>query len=315
MQGIARATGTCGELVQGKIGQCNFLVTCPVEIYSVVKVKLNTTGTIQVDKNMPKVRRALDMTLKFLDRTEMGAAVIVSSSIPHGKGMASSTADITAACAATAAALGTFITPAEIAEIALSIEPTDGIMFEGITMFDHVQGKVARVLGKAPELDIVIVDLGGEVDTVLFNANLELDKMNRLKEHRIISALEKLERGLVSRDTQLIGEAATESAFANQHILYKPELEELYEICRKTGGTGVNVAHSGTVVGLLFESCRNLAGNAMRMLYDRGFRNVLKTCMLDGGVEVLLERAGEMAWQKLDAYMEETYGRLRKSTG
>jgi len=315
MQGMARANGTCGELVQGKIEQLNFLVTCPVNIYSVVKVTLNTSGIIRVDKNLSKVRMAVERTLRFFDRPETGAEVSVSSSIPPGKGMASSTADIAAACAAVAAALGTFLTPPEIAAIALSIEPTDGIMFAGITMFDHVQGKVARVLGKAPELDIVIVDLGGSVDTVLFNANLELDKMNRLKEHRVISALEKLERGLISGDCRLLGEAATESAFANQHILYKPELEELYEISRQAGGIGVNVAHSGTVVGLLFDSGQNLAGKAMRLLAEKGFRNFFKTELTDGGVEVLQERAGETVWQKLDIYMEETYGRLQKSTG
>ena len=42
------------------------------------------------------------------------------------------------------------------------------------------------------------------------------------------------------------------SATIHQRILPKPELPLLLEISAESGGTGVNVAHSGTVVGLMF---------------------------------------------------------------
>jgi L-threonine kinase len=315
MHGVARAPGTCGELVQGKINGYNFLVTCPVEIYSVVSVKLNKLGKVVLNDNLDKVQSAIEKTLSFLGKPELGAEVEVSSAIPRGKGMASSTADIAAAIAAVAVAMGVDISLGDISEIALAIEPTDGIMFPGIVLFDHIRGKKCRVLGKAPELEVVIVDLGGIVDTLIFNENPELDRLNNLKEKVIKSVLEKLEKALASGDNRLLGEAAVESAFANQKILFKPELEQIYNTCIKMGGFGVNIAHSGTVVGLFFEKGKNLGDKAIKELNSQGFSNLYHTNTINGGIEVLTERSGDMVWKPLDTYMAGTFGKQRKNTG
>jgi L-threonine kinase len=164
-------------------------------------------------------------------------------------------------------------------------------------------------------MELVIVDLGGTVDTVSFNANLELDNMNRLKEHKIALALEKIERGLGRGDLASIGEAAAESAFANQHILYKPELETLFQVCRELGGLGVNVAHSGTVVGLMFEADRNSAASVQTVLAERGYTVFCGSRLIGGGIEILTDKAGEKIWGPLNEYMGEIYGRQRKITG
>lgn len=314
MQGTARAPGTCGELLQGKINGTNFLVTCPVDLYSEVTVRLNAHGVVNVDASLPKVRTAVERTLVFLGRAEMGADVVVKSTVPCGKGMASSTADIAASCAATAVALGTYLTPKEIAGIALNIEPTDGIMFPGISMFDHVEGKVLKYLGKAPEVEIVIVDLGGTVDTVSFNQNTDLEILNRNKEHQVAEALAKIESALATGELGLLGQAVTAGAFAHQQILYKPELRTLAQICQALGGLGVNIAHSGTVVGLLFEKGR-YSGTGLEELARAGFGSSFAAQIIDGGVEVLQESGGERQWLPLNTYMVETCGKLQKSTG
>lgn len=314
MQGIARAPGTCGELLQGKLNGTNFLVTCPVDLYSEVTVRLNMLGVVAVDENLPKVRTAVERTLQFLGKTELGADVVVASNVPCGKGMASSTADIAASCAATAVALGTYLTPEEIAAIALNIEPTDGVMFPGISMFDHVDGKILKCLGMAPEVDIVIVDLGGTVDTVSFNQNSELEILNKAKEHHVADALAKIENALAAGELGLLGQAVTAGAFAHQQILYKPELRTLAEICQASGGLGINIAHSGTVVGLLFEKGR-CSGTVQEKLAQAGFGIGFAARIIDGGIEVLQESAGERKWLSLNTYMVETCGKLQKSTG
>jgi L-threonine kinase len=251
----------------------------------------------------------------MLGLTGTGVSIGVFSDIPAGKGMASSTADISATCAAVAWAAGVRLSVWNIAGIALSIEPTDAIMFPGIALFDHVEGKVARVLGEAPDMEAVVVDLGGTVDTVSFNANLELDNMNRLKEHKIAQALEKIEKGLARGDIGLIGEAAAESAFANQHILHKPELDRLFHVCRELGGVGVNVAHSGTVIGLLFEAGGNSAVRAQSVLAERGYKVFCRSRLIGGGIQILTDEAGEKIWEPLNGYMGETFGKQRKITG
>ncbi|MBU7005230.1 GHMP family kinase ATP-binding protein [Phosphitispora fastidiosa] len=315
MLGIARAPGTCGELVQGKLDGTNLLVTCPVDLYSVVTVQLNKTGNIVVTDNLPKVKLAVERTLQFFGKTGYGAEITVFSQIPCGKGMASSTADIAAACAAAAKGLDTEISDWDIAGIALSIEPTDGLMFPGITVFDHIGGRAARILGPAPEMEILIIDLGGTVDTVGFNAKMDLDVLNIAKENKIALAMAKIEKGLAVGNCQLIGQAATESAYANQHMLPKPDLDRICDICRMTGGLGVNVAHSGTVIGVLFEAGTGFAVRAREVFSAEGFDVFCKTRIINGGIDVLEERAGDKFWKPLNIYTEETYGRLRKGTG
>ena len=69
-------------------------------------------------------------------------------------------------------------------------------------------------------------------------------------------ALDQAATAIEQADIQLLGEACTQSARIHQRILHKPELPGLIEIADETGGAGVSVAHSGTVVGLLFSPDR-----------------------------------------------------------
>ena len=104
----------------------NFLVTCPINLYSQVSVNLspekNGAGNAG-HKTMQAVQKTLEHLGLSFDKIE----VLVDSELPAGKGMASSSADISAACLATAIAAGRSIDMATICEIALAIEPTDGI--------------------------------------------------------------------------------------------------------------------------------------------------------------------------------------------
>jgi len=61
-----------------------------------------------------------------------------------------------------------------------------------------------------------------------------------------------ISEGLATGDITLIGKGATISARANQQILFKPHLEKMIAIGHTWGAVGVNIAHSGTVVGILF---------------------------------------------------------------
>ncbi|NPV69659.1 MAG: GHMP kinase [Firmicutes bacterium] len=247
------------------------LVSCPIDVYSRVQVTVSlppgTNARLatlsgqpgQQDHGtpgLPKARRAVWLSLARLGITDetVSLSINVSSPIPHGKGMGSSTADIAAAVAATFAAFGKRASPHDIAAIALSIEPTDGTMFRGIALFDHRQGRVTRHLGKPPGVDLLIVDPGGEVDTLEFNRNPHLPELNRKKEREVAEALCLVEQGVRNRDPRALGEGSTLSAKAHQAILPKPGLDLVLTAAKDTGGAGINVAHSGTVMGMLFDS-------------------------------------------------------------
>ncbi|MFQ6029899.1 MAG: hypothetical protein ACE5Q6_20680, partial [Dehalococcoidia bacterium] len=129
-----RAPGVCGELVQGMQEDTYYLVTCPIDFYARVQVQiLDGTSEIITPENCPKTEASVRATLAYLDRADAGVQVNISNPIPRSKGMGSSSADVSAAIAATGLALGRELTAAEIAQLALSVEPSDGVMFPGIT--------------------------------------------------------------------------------------------------------------------------------------------------------------------------------------
>lgn len=252
LYGTAQMPGSCGELVQGTLAGINFHVTCPINLYSEVKIMLTTSlKKFDYPKGRVKTARAVRMLLNHLGYPQMGGKIEIFSNIPLGKGMASSTADITAACYAAAAALEIEVSATLIKKIALSLEPTDGIFLPGIHLFDHVQGKVFEYLGEPLQVGILIFDFGGTVDTMQFNKRPELPYLNYLKELQVKRALECIKQGLQERKPAELGKGATLSSLANQDILPKLQLEKLIAFAESSGAYGVNIAHSGTVAGLL----------------------------------------------------------------
>ena len=249
-----RAPGVCGELAQGVIEGIHFLVTCPVDIYSRVKVDIYSDGPgVEAPEDCDKAAAAVRRTLFHLKNAKLRAKLTINNPIPRGKGMASSSADLAAAIAATGLALGEEITPYQIAQIALSIEPTDGIMIPGVALFDHRAGIIRESLGPPPPMEIVALALGGTVDTVQFNM---VDRFQRWQsvDEQTGEALRLLRRGIEEQDPALVGRGASISAEASQTVLAKPRLAEVKEFAESVGAVGVNVGHSGTIMGVLLDA-------------------------------------------------------------
>lgn len=289
MKATVRAPGTCGELVQGTITGDNFHVTCPINRYSYVTVELTTELERSIaNYNLQKTIKAVEKTLDYLGNDNLKARIEVDSNLILEKGMASSTADITAAILATTVALREEITSDEIAELALSIEPTDGLFYDGIVLFDHVKGKRYGYLGEVPRIDILMLDLGGKVDTLNFNDRKDLDKLNRLNETDTNRALKLAVQGVKQQKPELIGEAATLSSRANQKILTKPYFNELLQLTELEGVWGINIAHSGTLTGILYNSkeikAKNLELKVQQLAGNLSSYNVQ---LINGGLEVI----------------------------
>ncbi|MYD36614.1 MAG: GHMP kinase [Dehalococcoidia bacterium] len=250
--GVASAPATCGELAQGILDGTPVMATCPIDMFSTVTVDLvEGSGRVHGPANSFKACRAVELTLALMERTDVDAQVNIESCIPRKKGMASSTADIIAAIAATGAALDADITASQQAELALSIEPSDGTMLPGIALFDYKHGSIARSLGCPPDMRILVLEFEGDLDTESFNA------VNREAELRgqsplLRDALELITEGIESGDAKSVGRGATLSALTYQTVLPKPQLPGVLSLAQDAGAVGVNVAHSGTVMGLLF---------------------------------------------------------------
>lgn len=242
--------GSCGELLQGvtRAGR-PFLVTCPIDRYA--------TATIVDDGQRRwrlgyKAREAAEKTLAHLGVTSYTQSIAVTSELPKGKGMASSTADICAVSIGVAASLGQTLTEQDIMTIAASIEPTDGVCCRGLCCLEYESGKIMRSYGDVPALDIVVLDTGGSLNTVEFHRRHPVGT----RQHPYIrQGLDLLRQEWSATN---LGKAATWSALANQDILYKKDVSILARLVPTLGAVGLVVAHSGTVIGLLFpkNKCR-----------------------------------------------------------
>lgn len=248
-----RTPGTCGEFIQGSIDGQRFLVTCPINRYAyalsdVIHKLPQTHVSLQ-----HKARQAQEAVFHKLSiPKDKRIPIYLHSDIVQGKGLASSSADISVAAMATALAYGYRLTMEELQDICLSIEPSDAPFYPGIVQFDYLQGRSCEFLGTCPPMQILMFDEGGTVDTVEFNHREHLDQLIEEKEEFMVEALAKFKEGLRTHNVKLIGEASTISSFANQRILYKPSLYDLHQIGIECHSLGTIIAHSGTVIGLLF---------------------------------------------------------------
>lgn len=289
-----RVPGTCGELVQGTMDGVHFHVTCPVNIYSEAKVEVaslscydSVSQSFCFPSDRPKSAEAVKKTIQFLCYSDLKLGLELHSPLPLAKGMASSTADVAASIEATALALGKELDKKDVARIALSVEPTDGCFFPGIVLFDHREGRLYEFMGNPPPMEILVLDFGGEVDTVAFN-RVDRKALLHSLEPQFKEALEMVRDGLKAGDTRLIGEAATLSARTYQAVLFKPQLEKVIELAKEVGAVGVNIAHSGTVTGILLNGRKQNSEEIARFLQERmPDLEKITPCALIGGGSLL----------------------------
>lgn len=243
---------TCGELFQGTLDRVRCLVSCPIDRYSVAEVSVWLEPGWQFPPDTPKAIAALRAGLAYLQRLGLGGCLQLTSDLPRGRGYGSSTADVGATLYALGQAVSQPLTASEVAQLAVGVEPSDSTPFSGLALFDHRGGSFYEDLGPAPPLSVIVLDPGGEVDTLAFNQCNHRTALKRLaSQHQ--RAFTLLQEGLERGDWEAIGEAATLSARAHQAILPDPLLERALALAQDLGALGVCRAHSGTLLGLLVD--------------------------------------------------------------
>ncbi len=287
-RGAAATPGTCGELAQGLLDDRLLMVTCPVDLFATAAVELSHgMGRVVAPPGSPKTARAVRLSLSYLGRGDLDARVGIESPFPRGKGMASSTADIVAAVNAVAAALGARLSAREQADLALGVEPSDGVMIPGVALFDHRHGQIAESLGQPPRMRVLILEFAGTVHTQPFNS-VDRRKLIEPQAARFREAVELIRAGLKGGDPQLIGRGASLSTVAHQSVLPKPQLPGVLALGRDAGASGVNAAHSGTVLGLLFPDDAERVSWARRRAWKRvpHLVSIRERRLIGGGVIV-----------------------------
>jgi len=248
----AAVPATCGELVQGTLDGIPCLVSCPIDTYSVAEVCHTHTPAWDVPCDRPKTMAGLRAGMRYLGRSG-GLRLRLHSSLPPGRGYGTSTADMAAALYALGHAVGRPLQPAEAARLLVEVEPSDSTVLPGLALLAHRTARFHERLGAAPPLHVLVIDPGGQVDTVAFNRLDHRPALRRLAAaHR--EAFDLLRTSLRQRDWRGVGEASTRSAQLHQGILPNPWLDDVCHLSTSVGGLGVCRAHSGTLLGILLDA-------------------------------------------------------------
>jgi L-threonine kinase len=295
--GVSSAHGTFGELLQGALPTAggDFLVTLPIARWSVATFRGDPASReLRVrPAHKRKALRLLEMIMEWCP-APMGGELTLDSALPEGKGLASSSADLVAAARAVGNALRVTLTPQLIESFLRRIEPTDGVLYPGIVAYYHRRVRLRSILGDLPQMVIVSVDEGGQVDTVEYNRIPK--SFSAAVRSEYAGLLESLSVAVARGDLATVGAVATRSAVLNQDLRPKTMLAPVIEICHRVGGLGVATAHSGTTSGILLDpadaafadrltaaakACTALAGNATvyrSLSFDNGRRTRRQQC-------------------------------------
>ncbi|WGY44951.1 GHMP kinase [Vibrio sp. ABG19] len=252
----ARCPASCGEFIQGWIGGSEKLISCPIDWFSTVSV---TQGNAASSRQRPRMRQALELALQSLDipaSESDGLKIEFDSTIPVAKGMASSTADIAATIAATYRHYRQAISESELAALCVQIEPSDSTMFSRFTLFDHHRGAVTEQFDTVNNLDVLVLESTHQLCTASYHRIARQNQLQRSGaqlQHSVV----QFAQALHSQDLYQLGHAATTSAIESQHIVMKPHFNQLLQLVEKHGLYGINLAHSGTVAGLLFDRTKH----------------------------------------------------------
>lgn len=279
---------SCGEFVQGVMDRDEYLCSYAVDLYSTAELeeKLN-----DINFGPSKSRKAIEAVFKKFNipvEDSKNISLKIKSDIPVGKGMASSTADIGATIVATLGLIKKELSSEEIAKLASTIEPTDSIYIEKNSIFNPLNGEVIKYLGNIKDSKVVILEPNKTLNTMRIRKTPNYKKIKMQNKEIIKISFNLLEDGIKNNDLKKIGKACTFSSLANENIHKKEGLEKIIEISKNYGAYGVNVAHSGTVVGILMDKSMNDT-RLIELLKNEGLDSVYKRMytsnIIDGGIK------------------------------
>lgn len=264
---VAQCPASCGELIQGWILGSEKLVSCPVDWYSTVEVDYGSPRTDERPLSRAMVDRLLNYW-RYPAELSKEIRIDIYSTIPVAKGMASSTADIAATAVATAHHLGHPLDETTLAQLCVSLEPTDSTLFRQLTLFDHNTAETQIACCSQPELDLLVLE---SPETLLTTDYHRLPRLEKLHAHSaaLQQAWGKIQQACETDNPRRMGEAATLSAIASQHLLPKPGFDALLALVEECDLYGLNVAHSGSVVGLMLDRERHDIEYLQRRLEEK----------------------------------------------
>ncbi|UGY16852.1 kinase [Bradyrhizobium septentrionale] len=285
--GVGRAIGHHGELLQGVFegedGRLHRgLITLPFPArHSVATFWPQSTEGIRTSPpGRSKAARAIALTFEHLGYDQFGGDLTIQSNIPAGHGYGSSTADVVAAIRAAAVSAGAALSRATVSRLAVAAEgASDPAAYDGQSvLYAQREGMVIELFADEYP-DFMVVGFRHPNDQPVDTLQLPPARYDarEIEQFRCLRGLAA--QAIMRQDARLLGRMATASSRINQRYLSKSHFEDLLHLTAQVGACGLQVAHSGSLMGILFPAeeadvTQRTAALAER-LYCSGFEDIM----------------------------------------
>ena len=196
------------SLPRGAAGGQDFLVNCPVDLHAQAIAWPGTQAgpSLHHAELHGKVMQVAQV-VSGICGIKLHHELRIDSSIPRGKGMASSTADLTAAVEALRRSCDVSLTDEQLARVLTAVKPSDCVHFPGIAHVNHLNGDLLDMMPAPRGMRVLVLDCGGEVDTVRFDRE-RARAVYRRNQPAIRAALHLVELGLLQSAASLAQESS-----------------------------------------------------------------------------------------------------------
>jgi uncharacterized protein involved in propanediol utilization len=259
--GVGKANHHHGEVLQGVIGGRPFAIPCLVtfptrKIGSVVRYVADETYPLRaLPEGSEKAARAALLTLKHLGLSARGH-LEVRCAVRPGVGLGSSTSDVVAAIRAVSNAFDTQLSALEVAVIAVEAEvAADPVMFEDeVVLFAQRHGQVLESWGRWFPAFTVLSVLADPDAAGIATVSLPVPGYTSAELSWLETLISNARIGFQQQDGRRVAAVATASAELNQRFQPIALFEKIRAVAKEQGALGVQISHSGTVIGVLFDS-------------------------------------------------------------
>lgn len=256
---VSACPGSCGEWLQGWMLEGEKLISYAIDSFSRVTLEESThpaDGHQWLKLHRPRAWQMMDLIFKEAgvpSKEQQSFQLKLESPLPLAKGMASSTADLAAVGDAVARWFGLELSPQQLTQLCAQLEPTDSIIFPQLCLMDPLTGKVSLSFQAGiPSLNLLVLE--GKKG-VLTEDSRKKDHFLKRKAYagEMEKALNIFQQGLTEKRPPLLAQAAWISALGNEAFYPQAGLQEIQKLAQHCGGLGINVSHSGSTIGVLYE--------------------------------------------------------------